>query len=59
MAKKSTVDRLNKPAKVVITFGSQRVKLKYDRLCELFNDVKEQTQIERAMIIAARKQLNY
>jgi acetoin utilization deacetylase AcuC-like enzyme len=59
MAKKSTIDKLNKPAKIIISFGGDRKKLKFDRLSEVFAQVKENSTIERALIQTARKQLNY
>lgn len=59
MPKKTTVEKLNKPATVIIKFGGDKVKVKFPRLSELFSQLKDGSYLEKEMIVTTRKQLGY
>jgi hypothetical protein len=59
MAKKTTLDKLNKPATVIVKFGGEKVKFNFSRLSELFAELNDNGTIEKHLIVATRKQLGY
>lgn len=59
MARTTTLDKLQKPATVIVKFGGEKVKMKFSRLSEMFAQLKDNSVLEQQLIATTRKQLGY